>query len=427
MKEENNNDKKLINSNKIVFIILAILVIILVGLSIIMNKNNEKKNEKKPHVPNEVKIDGFTYSFLKMEANKENMVYSPLSIKYALSMLNDGASGNTKDEITKVIGEEMPTKYDNIDKVLSLANSVFVRDTYKEFVENKYIDALKDKYNAELFYDNFKNADNINNWIEEKTFNIIKDMLKDSDVQNPDLEMVLVNALAIDMEWMYEFEAKNTSGKTFYKDNGEESLVAMMHESNSINSYKFFKDENYSAVTIPLKDYNGTQLEFVAVMPTDEELHSFITNDDFDSKLTNILSGLHSVNENQELSISLPRFEFDFNLNLVDDLKKLGIKDAFDDYSANFSNMSKKGLFVGDAKHKADIKLSEKGIKAAAVTVIMMFDKSAMPVEKDYVYLNFNKPFMFLIRDAKNEEVWFSGTVYEPVLWEDVKDDYDYR
>jgi serpin B len=89
--------------------------------------------------------------------------------------------------------------------------------------------------------------------------------------------------------------------------------------------------------------------------------------------------------------------------------------------------MSKEELYVGDAKHKADIKFSEKGIKAAAVTVIMMLEKSAFEEPKEIVELNFNKPFMFIIRDKNTKDVWFTGTVYEPVLWDEVKDDYKQR
>ena len=423
MEEEKKNKV----NKEVIIAVLLVLAMAVIGFAMFFKRGDDKVKEepKKTYVPNDVKLDGLALSFLKLETNKENLVYSPLSIKYALNMLRDGANGTTKEEIDKVIGDDTPTKYENIDKVLSLANSVFIRDTYKDYVKDEYISGLKDKYNAEFFYDEFKDASNVNNWIEEKTFNIIKDMLKDSDVQNPNLEMILVNALAIDMEWMNRFDAENTRGREFTLENGEKVNAAMMHQSTELKDYKYYKEEDFSAVTIPLKDYDGTGLELVVIMPNKEDLHSVVTSDNFDETVKNVLGNLHTV-DNQELSITLPRFEFDYSLNLVDDLKTLGIKAAFDDNKADFSNMSERELVVGDARHKANIKVSEKGIKAGAATIIMMFDK-AMAVEKEQVYLTFDKPFMFMIRDKETEEVWFTGNVYEPLLWDEVKDDYDYR
>ncbi len=422
----NNENKK---TKTIVYILLSIAaVVILAGVLIVLlgKKENKKIEEpKKPYNPNDVVIDGFTYSFLKLETNEENLVYSPLSIKYALHMLNEGAANNTKDEITKVIGDSLPTKYDNIDKVLSLANSVFIRDKYKDFVKQSYIDTLKEKYNAEFFYDEFKDAKNVNNWIEEKTFNIIKDMLRDEQVQNPYLEMILVNALAIDMEWESKFEGLDTNSRPFTKANGEEIKAAMMHKSTYSKSYEYYQDEEYTALSMPLKEYNGTQLEFVAIMPNTENLKEVLTRDDMETNINNILNNLHP-SDKEELSISIPRYDFEYQISLTDDLQKLGIKDAFTN-NADFSNMSSSPLAVSDVLHKANIKMSEKGVKAGAATVIFMKDNAMLPEEHEIKYLNFNKPFMFIIRDSNTNECWFTGTVYEPLLWDKVKDDYNYR
>jgi len=134
-------------------IIIPIIIILSIFLIMIYSKSNTEDNKR--NISNTNKIidiskDNFTYSFLKLENKNENLVYSPLSIKYALSMLSEGANGNTKEEIDKLIKELTLTKYNNIDKVLSLANSVFIRDTYKEYVKEDYINSLKDKYNAEV-------------------------------------------------------------------------------------------------------------------------------------------------------------------------------------------------------------------------------------------------------------------------------------
>ena len=416
-----------INKNKKIFAasLLALALGVIVFSLLFTNKKEEKEEPKVPYNPNDVELDSFAYSFIKLETKNKNLVYSPLSIKYALLMLDEGAFGKTKEEIESTLKDLTVTKYKNIDKTLSLANAVFIRDTYKEYVKETYIKSIKEKYDAETFYDSFKSADNVNKWIREKTFELIKDMVKDSVVKNPNLEMILVNALAIDMEWMYSFDAKNTSPQDFTKEKNEVLKVAMMHKSTRSKNYKYFQDEKIDILSIPIKDYDETSLEFIAIRPKDITLNEFITKDNFDEDLTEYLLKLHETSD-EELVISLPRFDFDYDLRLKNDLKILGIKSSFDENLANFENMSKRRLYVSDALHKANIKVSEKGVKASAATVIYMFDKAAL-LEEERVYLNYNEPFMFIIRDSKTNEVWFTGTVYNPLNWEEVKSEYTYK
>lgn len=420
------------DSNKLKILVCAVLitfgiVVVFAGIRMFEKKGEEEPIDdiRKPVQRNDVKVDDFTYSLLKLRVNDENLVYSPLSIKYALSMLKDGAAGNTYDELNNLIGNLSLTKYTNIENVLSVANSVFIRDTYKNYVLESYIDKVKNGYDAEIIFDEFKDAKAVNEWIANKTFNIIKNMLNDDLFKDDTLEMILVNALAIDMEWYEQFEPEATYQSEFTKSNGEKMNTAMMHNSVMNNVYKYYKDDMYTAVSMPLKNYNGTELEFIAVLPETVSLKDFIVDDLFDSNLSNILNNLH--NDGVKVSVSIPRFEFKYGFSLVDDLKVLGVKEAFDRIDANFDNMSRKGLYVGDVLHKADIKFSEKGIKAAAATVILMYDKNAIEEPVETVYLNFNKPFMYVIRDKNTGEVWFTGTVYEPLSWDEAKDDYEYR
>ena len=267
---------------------------------------------------------------------------------------------------------------------------------------------------------------NINNWIAKKTFNIIKNMLTDENVRDKNLKVSLVNALAIDMEWLEKFKNENTGSETFTKENGEEIVTAMMHHTTKSSEFKYTDADDFKMVSMPLNDYSGTQLEFVAIMPENVTLKDFITSDSFESDLENLLNNM-TILSDRKLSISIPKFEYNYKIELKKDLEKLGIHDAFIDKVADFSNMSKSELFVGQVLHKADIKFSEEGIKAAAATVIMMKDNAMFEEPEEITYLRFDKPFMYVIRDKNTNEVWFTGAVYEPVLWEKVKSDYKYR
>ena len=422
--------KQLKNKFKTIIILIIILLILaIIALAIILYNKDRKTadgNNTTATIISDNKITKFDLSieFLKQENNRQNMLYSPLSIKYALKMLNEGADGNTKVQIQNLIGDIELTSYNNINNVLSLANGIYIRDTYTEFVKENYIDTLSQKYNAEINYDSFNNADNINNWIEHKTLGIIKNMVRDDIVQNPNTEMLLINALGIDMDWETPFDASETYGEDFNLENDNKIMATMMHKEAKDDNVSFYKDNNITALRMDLQKYDDVQLDFIAIMPK-ENLSEYIKTFSMDD-LNNILSkSTLASNTNYGVNISIPKFSFDYDLRLKDDLITLGITDAFDENSANFSNMtSSQGLYVSDALHKANIDFSEQGIKASAATVIVMQDKAMAVSPTQLEEIKFDKPFLYIIRDKNTNEIWFVGTVYEPNYWDNDKSDY---
>lgn len=418
-------NKKLKIKLKTTITLIVILLIFIAVFAVLISKKEQKSggiifgNEL-----GEQELD-LSMKFLKLENNKKNMIFSPLSIKYALKILNEGSVGNTKVQIENVLGKQNVTKYSNTSQVMSLANGVYIRDTFYKEVKEDYIKTLNEKYNAEINYDSFNNANNINNWIEEKTLGIIKNMLRDETVQNPDNKMILINALAIDMEWEDSFDSKSTKGADFYMEDGSTINATTMYLKTYSDSISYYKNRDITALTMNLKSYYDTQLEFVAIMP-DENLSDYIENFSTD-KLDNIIekSTLASKTRNG-VYILIPRFSMDYNLELKNDLIELGITDAFDEKLADFSMISDRNFYVSDALHKANIDFTEKGIKAAATTVIYMTCEASI-MEAKPVEININKPFLYVIRDKNTGEIWFLGTVYEPNSWEDDKINYQYR
>ena len=344
-------------------------------------------------------------------------------------MLEEGADGNTLNEIKNVIGNLTLTKYESINDKLSLANGLFIRDNYYEHVKEDYINLLKEKYEAEIIEDEFKDANNANQWIEEKTLGIIKNMLNDDLVKDPESVMLLINALAIDLEWINQFRESSTWGEKFYKDGGEEIVATMMYQKLRSEHLSYYVGDDVTAITMDLKENNGTQLEFMAIMPN-ENLSRYIENVTKEQ--------IDEIEENFELSsevddgviLHIPKFKFDYSLNLKEDLMDLGIHEAFAKKNANFTKMAyldeEEYLYVKEALHKADIEFTEKGAKAAAATVIVMGggNTAVRPLPTFPVIIYLDKPFMFIIRDKNTKDIWFIGTVYEPNLWENEKEYY---
>ena len=355
------------------------------------------------------------YYFLQKENFKKNMIYSPLSIKYALSMLSEGASGETKAQIDKALNNATLTKYADIEEHLSLANALFIRNDYN-YVKEEYINNLQYNYGAEIKYDAFNGAGNINSWISSKTFGLLKQVIDDSDI-GPDTVMAIVNALAIDMEWQHYFE-KELPNQQFTLDSGDKVdatfLYTNVNSYSGENNFKYFKDDTATSIDINLKQYGDTQLDMLIIMPNGK-LDSYISG--FDSaKFDEVVGKLNTISGNgyDTLDVYIPKFNYDYKLELQEDLMDLGITDAFDDTKADFSEMTNavEGLHVSKAIHKAKIEVSIAGVKAAAATVFTMDKNSAMIRENKVDTVRIDKPFMYIIKDSSNNEVWFVGTLY---------------
>ena len=343
-------------------------------------------------------------AFLKLEENKKNLIYSPLSIKYALKMLDEGANGNTKVELDNLVGGINPTRYFNINNIISVANSVFIRDSYKNRVLESYTNELQSKYDAELKYDPFTSAGNMNNWISNKTFGLIKNMIQDASVTNPNCKMVLINALAIQMEWQNKFSDVDVSSNMNFigADGKQNSVKALYKNMVSDGSEAFYLDDSVQSVSLDLKEYNGTTLQFVAIMPKDETLSSYVskvTSSDVDKIINHSIDEVPS--EYNKVRICLPQFKYESNIGLVKDLSFLGVNDAFVFGKADFSKITgDKELFVSDVHHIANIEFTRDGIKASAATAIMMTSGSvAFPTKPDLNIIFDHPSLLFLFHN----------------------------
>ena len=424
--EEKKELKIKLKTAVIAIIIVAIILVVIFALVINKNKQEEAgENTTISEIDSNEQIleSDFSLKFLKLENKKQNMVYSPLSIKYALNILNEGAVGNTKTQIENVIGDLNLIKYNTIDEVLSLANSVYIRDTFAEYVKENYRRTITEKYNAEVNYDPFKDATNINKWIEDKTLGIIKNMLDDETVQDPTNNMILINALAIDMGWENPFDTSDTYGEDFYLEDGNAMTATMMNKETMGDDVSYYKDNDITALTMNLQEYDNMQFEFVAIMP-EENLSDYIETLTIEDVNTILEDTTLASDTPYGVDISIPKFSFDYDLQLKQDLIDLGMTDAFDEILADFSNMASEKLCVGDALHKADIDFSEEGIRAAAVTVITMKTNAIMPDENQPEEIKIDKQFLYFIRDKKKNEIWFVGTVYEPNSWDEDIEEY---
>jgi serine protease inhibitor len=247
---ENGQEGK--KKNKKIIILLIIVGIILIGGigyiflgDKIFKKNDDNDIDIKEPATSKYRMSGngienFDFSFLDLENEEKNVIYSPLSIKYALEMLSDGASGYSKSQIDAIVGGYSAKKYVN-NVNLSFANAMFIKDTFKNNVKGDYVSGLQSKYNAEVIYDSFSNPDNLNKWVSDKTFNLINNLFDDVSQE----DFILTNALAINMDWNKCIQASSNSKCL----------------NNQIYELKY-NHENYSAFIEPIMDDKYPSLKF---------------------------------------------------------------------------------------------------------------------------------------------------------------------
>lgn len=174
-------------------------------------------------------------------------------------------------------------------------------------------------------------------------------------------------------------------------------------------------------------------MQYVAIMP-EEDLDKYIENITAQdvNKVINNLKDLKNKNFKEGVVTQIvgyiPKFKFDYDLDLIKDLNDMGVTDVFDKEKANLKGITDEQAYINQALHKANIEFTQDGIKASAATFMALGGAGEMfdyyydvPVEK--IDLTFDKPYMFIIRNKESGEVWFAGTVYEPLSIEDEQEE----
>ena len=210
-----------------------------------------------------------------------------------------------------------------------------------------------------------------------------------------------------------------------------EDLNANYHKTDQATDFYMLDTDAEKVFAKDLQEYDGSTLQYVGIMPKNQTLQDYvknltakkvssIVNDMKDIKTENFREGVIT-----KITGYIPFFNYDYELNLMDDLKKLGITDVFESDKANLSNMLEDSgsYYITDAIHKANIEFSNDGIKAAAATAAFGAGAGGAPVfihdwdvPVEIIDLTFDQPYFYIIRDKSTGEVWFSGTVYEPTL-----------
>ena len=351
--------------------------------------------------------------FRTAQDEKESQILSPISITYALGMLNNGAAGETQQQIDKVLGFsdagadgindfcykmlQMAPTLDPLTKVM-IANTIYMNKPYE--LKQEFVEKAKAFYNAEPetrdFHDG-KTRDVINQWAADHTEQMITEVLKEKTF-NPDVVSYLLNAIYFKGSWTLKFDKAETVDEDFLTPNEGKVSLPMMHQ---LTAFDYGETDDYQALRLPYG--NGSFVMTVLLPKTDSRAVPQVPTAEAWQQLNRRMYG-HKVD------VKLPRFESTTDIYLKDIMMTLGMPDAFDAQKADFSNFCYTPTFIGQMKQVAKIKLDEEGTEAAAVTVIVMDKGDVGPDEPEHV-INFhaNHPFLYVISEQKTGAVFFIG------------------
>lgn len=345
------------------------------------------------------------------EPNKSTIL-SPISITYALGMLNNGAAGETQAQINKVLGfgetgadginafcKKMLTEAPKLDKLtkVMIANTIYMNQGYQ--LKPDFVTKAKDYYDAEPETRNFadgKTMDVINQWASDHTEKMI-DKVLDNDEFDPTAVSYLLNAIYFKGAWAEKFDKANTKDEAFINENNQEVQVPMMHQEHEFN---YTENEDCQALCLP---YGNNAYRMTILLPKEGRTVYSLAQ-----KLTTQTWQRYQWMGTAIVDVKLPRFESKTDVDLIPIMSALGMPNAFDDRLAEFPYFCNASTYIGLMKQVACIKLNEEGTEAAAVTVIGM-KENAMPQEPKHVNFHATRPFIYIISEQSTGAIFFIG------------------
>lgn len=339
-----------------------------------------------------------------MAANEgKNFVFSPYSIRDALSLLAPAADEVALKEFKDVLGvTEDRTCFEVLDTLakdkegFDVANKAYLSDTlYEGEINTEYLD-VDDFQTINMAGDG---ADIINSWVSDVTKDKINNLVSKDAIT--DSALVLVNALYFNQK---------------FKETYEESSLSW----NNGDGYVSFVGSAESAdVLEPNEDIDILRLKYA---DTDYSLYIICDNNNSQEKgVVNFIKGLSAEEfdalfkegekEFDKVTFAVPNFEIDSKDSVANMLGNLGMQAAFDSQNSHFSKLG--NVYVSDVIHGAYIKTDKTGTEAAGATAITM-DRCSAAIDEVTKHVVADSDFMFVVRDNKMNTTLFAGMVCEP-------------
>jgi serpin B len=367
----------------------------------------------------------FTFEmYMDLINGDDDIFFSPYSIVTALGMAYEGARGQTASEMEDVFDfiKNNKTRWEMVRSVqsminqnnpsyeLSTANAYWLR--LGEELNNEYKNAIESYYLAHGEELNFRgdpegSADTINEWVEQKTNDKIKDLIAPGII-TVNTYLILTNAIYFKSDWKYQFDPDATEDMTFYKSSSVEKLTPMMHMKDEEIELNYSSNEDAHLLMLP---YQDEELSMYILLPKENNISSL------ESKLNKeYLDNMKEDLSPEYIDLYLPKFKFELKYNLNKNLIDMGMPSAFEPSNANFSGIkaSSGKLWISKVIHQSFVEVNEEGTEAAAATAVVMEDYAGGPSEPVPIEFKADHPFIFFIEHKETGQILFMGKVENP-------------
>ncbi|XP_026468445.1 serine protease inhibitor 27A-like [Ctenocephalides felis] len=390
-------------------------------------------------IPFEGAVDeDFDWALYKTLSTKStsNLLVSPVCVKLLLMMLYEGASGDTKLEILRLLS--LPDSYQsNRERAGKIIASLKAKNPayHLDFDTRIYISHMiqpRQRFNAiaKMFYDSdivsidFTNGINKNNsdgtvtkydsatimnqWVANVTRGHITELVNHADVYGA--VMVLLNVIYFKGEWRKQFPEENTTLGKFYLDVDKPITVPFMRQQGVF----FYHDSKELDARILRMPYKGGKFSAIFILPNTMRNGLQHLQQNLNAQL--LRQQLWLMDE-VELNVTLPKYKFDFKAKLVDTLKEMGLQSVFSPTTSSLPGIARglspqDTLSISGIMQKAGIEVNEKGSTVYAATEIVLTNKFGNDREVSFLA---TRPFMFFIQDETSGTILFIGEVLNPL------------
>ncbi|MEG4500280.1 serpin family protein [Microcoleus sp. F10-C6] len=350
------------------------------------------------------------FNTLTKQQPNQNIFISPTSVALAMSVAYNGVSGETKQEMTKVleltgmtpqeINAANQSLQNSLQKVdpnvrVSIANSLWAQQGFS--LKPEFLQINQRYYNAtitELDFINPQAISIINNWVSQKTQGKIDKIV---DRISPAQLLFLINAIYFKGNWKTPFDKSQTANKTFSLPDGSSKQHPMMSQKGF---YWYYETHQFQAVSLPYGK-EGALAMYIFLPKSNSNLVTFL------QQLTpaNWEKWMQEFSEKKGI-IEIPRFKIEYEAELSNTLIVLGMAGIFNISKADFSPMTDDKIAVDSVQHKTFVEVNEEGTEAAAVTSI---ETRSSPFQ-----MKVNRPFFCAIQDHTTGTILFMGTIVDP-------------
>ena len=360
--------------------------------------------------------NSFAFSLYNKTMGMNSRVVSPLSVTYLMSMLANGADGETQQQILATLGWagegiqqpslqdindysrmliEKPARRDKAVTV-EIANYVAVNKEFK--LNSKFQKSVERDYKAGVESLNFTSPSTlkrINDWCNDRTHGMIPSIINELD---PDAVSYLMNAIYFNGTWKDKFSKEETKQEMFRGYTRDIQYVDMMHRHGE---YFYADGDGYSAVSIP---YGNGAFRMTVILPSEGSFLRDVMASMDGGKFQELQRSMEKCN----VDLKIPRFTTEVDLPLNDIISALGAPLIFSS-QADFSQFARGDFYVSKMFQKAKIEVSEEGTKAAAVTAAIMMMSAVRPEKKRNVVFHADSPFAYIISESSTSIIYFMG------------------